>query len=454
MSSLEEKVLTQTGDVSKQAESTLQVLQTARKEILGNRQETAAFAQKFTSTLDGMSALLTQTVNAFSEQTIQLTKAIEKKEKSQSETLDSALADLKQEMAATRDAAVQAKSKAESVDQQLAVLGGQLQQMNQNLADGFITLTQLSRDMSQAIGDHLEQQQKSIDNQLADLRDVSTQSLESVREQLASLDQNTSTVQNNLARHIDAVGDEVRAGFSEQKEIASSIQNHLVESVPAAGALSQLAEKVGHLSSGVETGFSQGSKDREALRAALADLEYNLNGRTDNLLVELTAIHQKEDSSPTAERMAGVEGQLNSLAQGLQSLQANLGNQLAEAAQSAVVKGLQSYIGPADEKLVQAASHLKILQEQIQSVHTAVQRGIEATRAKAAEWMQNPQSEAAKNSFEAGLLEFANMMQSTQSQVETIQKQISGITAALSPESGEKNLEDGTPIGMAGESPQ
>jgi len=202
------------------------------------------------------------------------------------------------------------------------------------------------------------------------------------------------------------------------------------------------------LSGNVETGFAIGKEGQDAIRIDLADMNYNLNGYSENLLAELTALKQTSENSSTMTRMQGMEDQLNALANDLQVLQFGLGSQLAKTAQAAIEKGFQSLNGSPDEKIAQTVSYLKMLGEQARVLRDSVQSGIETTRTKAADLLQNPQSEEAKKAFEAGLLEFANLIQFTQSQIEEIQKQISSLAGKLT-QTPEENTIDNKPIGMA-----
>jgi len=466
LTSLEEKVLTQTNGVSQQTESTLLALQDARKEILGNRHEAAAFAQKFYTTLDQMSALLTQTVNAFSEQTIQLTKAIEQKDKSQSESLEATLAAFTRDAASTREAALQAANKTESVDRQLAQLSGQLQELNQGISEGFLTLTQLNREMSEAVSAQLDRQKESLNSQLAELRDASAQSLDSVNQQLAALDrgiqnqqksvdrisseklpelsgriegfansaiEKSNAVHDSLARHIDGVAD-----------IA---QNQSRETVELSESISRMAEKMDSLSGNVERDFAIGKEGQDAIRSNLAEMGYSLNGCTENILVELTALQQASGETARAERLQGIEIRLDEAAKNLQVLQTGMGRQLAEAAQAAVAKGFESLNGASNGQNSQTVFHLKALNDRILTLQESVRNGIEAARSKATALLQNPQSEDAKKAFETGLSEFADRIQAAQSQVEDVQKQISGLVSQLSQRLEEIPVES-KPIGM------
>lgn len=466
LTSLEEKVLTQTSGVSRQTESTLQALQDARKDILGNRQEAAAFAQKFYTTLDQMSALLTQTVNAFSEQTIQLTKAIEQKDKSQSESMNAALAALTREAASTREAALQTANKTESVDRRLAQLNDRLQELNQGISEGFVTLTQLSREMSEAVSAHLDRQKESLNSQLAELRDASAQSLDSVHQQLAALEQGiqeqkksveqisteklpelsgkmeglanstmekTNAVHDSLARHIDGIVDIAQNQSRETGEMSASI--------------SRIAENLDALSGNIERDFAAGKEGQDALRTHLAELNDSLNGCTENLLVELTALQQASDENAVTERLQGVENRLDAAAKNLQVLQTGLGSQLADAAQTAIAKGFESLNGASNGQSSQTIFHLKALSDRILILQESVQNGIKAARNKAADLLQNPQSDDAKKAFEAGILEFAETINAAQTQVEDIQKQISSLVSQLSQRLEESPVES-KPIGM------
>ena len=465
LSSLEEKVLSQTSDVSKQTESTLQALQSTQREVLGNRQETAAFAQKFTNTLDEMSSLLTQTFDAFSKQTVQLTKAIEKKEESQSQSLETAIADLTHEIASTRDAALQAKSKAEAVDRQLALLGGQLQQINDNLSNGLTTLTQYSQEMSATINARMDRQKENLGKQLAELRDASSRSLEIVKEKIASLDgkvdragqqidERSKSMENSLARHIDGVGDRVQAGLYEQAAIASTEKEQLQQSEKMAESLSLVEGRLDSLSGSVEIGFAAGEEGREAIRADLLDTSYNLNGRTEDLLVELIGLKQTSGESQVYDKLNQFENRFDLLTQNLQVMQSEIGAQMEEAARGAMTAGIRSLEVRSDEKLVQTATELKRLEAQVQGLHSSVQNSIDSTRNKAAKLIEDPQSEDARNAFESELLEFTNMIQSTRSQMEHIQKQISSMAIKLSQIPNEAVVDSGKPIGMAVETSQ
>ncbi|MBN2326309.1 MAG: hypothetical protein JXR73_04080 [Candidatus Omnitrophica bacterium] len=466
LASLEERVMTQTSDASKQSESALQALQNTQREILGNRREAAAFAQKFSSTLENMSALLAETVNTFSEQTLQLTKAIEQKDQSQTEHLETAIAGLTHEIETTREVALQAKTRVESIDQQLAMVSGQLADMNQDIAQGFTTLTRISEEMNQAVAAHFAQQSESLHAQLAELKDASNRSLESVEQKLAALDQNfdqqrrtltafadqvsekTEAAHNSLARRVDAVADTMQYEFTEQKGMTAALNDRLQQAQETAKILAQMDERFDSLLSDMEAGFVQGQEGQDAIRSDLAEFGYALYGQTDDLLVEVTALKEAGEDSTTQDHLRGMEGQLERLAQNMQLLQTELGVQLADAAQTAVERGMQNVQRYPDEKLSQAVVHLRTLGDEVRGLSDSVQSGIEDTRRKAAEWMKNPQSEAAQEAFETKLIEFTTLIQSTQTQVESIQQQISGLAAALT-QNPTPDSTVGQPIGMA-----
>lgn len=466
LASLEERVMTQTSDASQQRESTLQALQSTQREILGSRREAAAFAQKFSSTLENMSSLLAETVNTFSEQTLQLTQAIERKDQSQTEHLEIAVAGLTREIETTREAALQAKTRVESLDQQLAKVSGQLADMDEDIAQGFTTLTQISEEMNRAAEAHFARQSESLHAQLADLKDASNRSLESVEQKLAALDQNfdqqrrtlaafadqvsekTESAQNSLARRMDAVADTMQYEFTVQKGMTASLDERLQQAQETAKILAQMDERFDSLSSDIEAGFVQGREEQDAIRSDLAEFGYALSGQTDDLLVEMTALKEAGENSTRQDDLRGMEGRLERLAQNIHLLQTELGVQLADAAQTAVERGMQNVQRYPDEKLSQAVVHLRTLGDEVRGLSESVQSGIEDTRRKAAEWMKNPQSEAAQEAFETKLIEFTTLIQSTQIQVDSIQQQISGLAAALT-QNPTPDSTEGQPIGMA-----
>ncbi len=430
LASFEEKVLTQT------TESTLIALQETRKEVLGNRRESAAFAQKFSDTLKDVSALLTQTVNAFSEQTLQLTKAIEKKDKNQAEYLQTAMADISKEMTSTRQAALEAKTKTDSIEKQLVALSGQLQEVSGDLASGFTTLTQLSEKMSQVVAVSLDEKTRALNGQLMDLRNASQQSLESVEQKLIDIDnsiQDTSS-RDSLARHIDAAVDVMNAGFTDQRNTASSIQSSMSNTEQISQTVSGISKQLEILAEDMQVSFAEGEGELEALQSDVSEMSYNLDGRMDDLLVGLADSGNNENSL-TLENLAGIEGRLNSLSGNFQLLRSDLGNQLSDAIRAA-------NLSSQDVKLQQTAAHLKNLGQNIQNLQQSVQTRIESAQTKASKWIDAPESQEARDAFQAEIMEFTKLIESTCNQVENIQKQISGLAGQL-----ELPPED-SPIGM------
>ena len=309
LASFEEKVLTQTTDVSQQAESTLIALQQTRKEVLKNRQESAAFAQTFSNTLKDVSVLLTQTVNAFSEQTLQLTKAIEKKDRSQSASFQTAMTDISKEMTTTRQAALEAKTKTDSIEQQLEMLSSQLQEVSGDLSSGFTTLTQLSEKMSQVVTASLDEKTKALNGQLAHIQNASQQSLESVEQKLMVLDQY------------------------------------------------------------IQVGFADGAGEYEALQSDIAEMSHNLDGHMEAMLVGLVDSGNHEKSL-TLENLAGIEGHLNSLSSNFQILRSELSEQLSDAVQ---VFGLSSQDQKLQQTAVQLKNLGQDIQSLQQSVQTKIE---------------------------------------------------------------------------------
>ncbi|MFB3787835.1 MAG: hypothetical protein ACE15F_15860 [bacterium] len=348
LTSLESRVLSQTGDVSKQTENTLQAIQNARKDILGNRAESAEFAQKFSTTLTDMSALVTQSVQAFTRQTSELTQAIEAQDQNQKDALQTLAATLAQDTAATREAAVQAKDQVQAVDQQLAALArrveqnGQdlragVQQLSQDFMAGLTSMSEWSQQANLALSSRLDEQAKTLNTQLTALREDSRRSLDNIETQLAGISTDTQSgrtmletlaheglaqitgildgyaesqridtqgVETALGNQVDALMDTLHAGQMDQKTFLTDWQTRIDGQIQA-------------LADDTQFGFAGGKESVEILRNDIREMEYALSGRTEDLWLELAALKQipAQPAEPNRETLAaGMESLSQSLA--------------------------------------------------------------------------------------------------------------------------------------------
>ncbi len=350
LSSLESRMLSQTGDVSKQAEDTLQAIQNARKDILGNRAESADFAQKFSTTLTDMSALVTQSVQAFTRQTSELTQAIESQDQNQKDALQTLAADLARDAAATREAALQAKDQGQAVEQQLAALARQVEQngqdlrtgvtqLSQDFSAGFTSMSEWSQQANTALSSRLDEQAKTLNTQLTALRDDSRRSLENIGTQLAGIGTDTQngrlmletlsseglaqitgkldgyadssrnetqSLKIALGNQVDALADTLRAGLTEQKETLADWRTRIGGQLQALDETAQL-------------GFAGSRESTEILRNDIQEMEYTLGGRTEDLWLEVAALKQAPAPSPDSNR-ENWEAGMKSLTQSLAGL--------------------------------------------------------------------------------------------------------------------------------------
>ena len=351
LTSLESKVLTQAGDVSKQTEDTLQAIQNARKDILGNRAESAEFAQKFSTTLTDMSALVTESVQAFTQQTSKLTQAIESQDQNQRDFLQVLASNLTQEAAATREAVREAHGQSQAVERHVAALARQveqnsqemqdgLRQLGQEFASGFTSMSEWSQQMNTVLSSRLDEQARILNQHLSALREDSQRSLNRIESYLAVINTETQTgrsmletiaseglaqlegklagyaedlrnethgVETTLANQVDTLVDTLRAGLLEQKGAISDLHSLIGDQTQA------LAEEL-------QLGFAGGKESVEILRDDMQEMEYALHGRTEDLWLEVAALKQAQDQ--TAERTAvAVTTGLQSLSQAIAGLE-------------------------------------------------------------------------------------------------------------------------------------
>jgi len=533
LTSLESKVLTQAGDVSKQTEDTLQAIQNARKDILGNRAESAEFAQKFSTTLTDMSALVTESVQAFTQQTSKLTQAIESQDQNQRDFLQVLASNLTQEAAATREAVREAHGQSQAVERHVAALARQveqnsqemqdgLRQLGQEFASGFTSMSEWSQQMNTVLSSRLDEQARILNQHLSALREDSQRSLNRIESHLAVINTETQTgrsnletiaseglaqlegklagyaedlrnethgVETTLANQVDTLVDTLRAGLLEQKGAISDLHSLIGDQTQA------LAEEL-------QLGFAGGKESVEILRDDIQEMEYALHGRTEDLWLEVAALKQAQDQ--TAERtavavttglqslsqaIAGLESavedtrsltassrelieqwtsresrrdqdfaaaleiltqtrlamestnvQLGNLGQRVDTIHGDLVTQL-ETVRQALAAQIPAE-GTDREEYRHAIQGLQTLTAEIRTLHDALKSGIEAVRRQAATWMETPESEDARAAFQTILDDLVKSLESTQGQVEAIQKEISSLATQFVPAAGAE------PIGM------
>lgn len=399
LTSLENRVLTQTGDVSKQTENTLQAIQNARQDILGNRAESAEFAQKFSTTLTDMSALVTQSVQAFTRQTSELTQAIEAQDQNQKEALQTLAATLAQDTAATREAALQAKDQGQAVEQQLAVLArrveqnGQdlragVQQLSQDFTAGLTSMSEWSQQANLALSSRLDEQAKTLNTQLTALREDSQRSLDKIETQLAGITTDTQSgramletianeglaqitgkldgyaesqrndtlgVEAALGNQVDALMDTLRAGLMDQKKSLTDWQTRI------GGQLEALADDT-------QLGFAGGQESMEILRNDIREMEYALSGRTEDLWLEVAALKQTP-AQPADQNRETLAAGMESLSQSLAGLADAVADTRSLAASSREM--IQQWISTESRRDQDFAAALEILTQTRMAMESA-----------------------------------------------------------------------------------
>lgn len=477
LNSLEQKVLTQTVKVSGQTEVTLDKLKEARQDILANRAESAEFAQQFSTTLHELSGLLSSTVESFSEQTSKLALAIEQKEESSVEYIKKALEQYSKETNAqsnevliavnalsdaiksTQQAALDAKSQSKSNSEQLVAMYDQLQNMNTTLSNGFTTLTDLSKQINVTLNQRFDQQSKSLANQITALQEASNQSLISVRDKMVAL---ANENQSNLQKSIDNQT-ETLAGSLE------TVKGDLVKQTKnVSQTLTDLNGRVDNVGSKVDIGFAAATDSAETIRSDIAEMNYNLTGRTEDLLLEIADTGKRrsekaeEISKNLEERINQVETtvskQLTSFSKNALSTIvdvnkdiASLAKRLDEFAQQSAKASPEALTKHTQSEMLQLVQDLKGLVENMVSVRDSVAGYVDTVKTKATELTTNPESTDAKDAFQKALDNLNQSIQSTQGQVDTIRKQLTGLTTKFKTDETTESVSQastGEPIGM------
>ncbi len=508
LNSLEQKVLTQTVKVSGQTEVTLDKLKEARQDILANRAESAEFAKQFSTTLHELSTLLSSTVASFSEQTSKLALAIEQKEESSVEYIKKALEQYSKEANAqsnevliavnaladaiktTQQAALDAKSQSQSNSEQLVAMYDQLQSMNTTLSSGFTTLTDLSKQINVTLNQRFDQQSKSLANQITALQEASNQSLISVRDKMIAL---ANENQSKLHKSIDNQTETLTGSLETVKgDLVKQTKN-------VSQTLTDLNGRVDNVGSKVDIGFAASTDSAETIRSDIAEMNYNLTGRTEDLLLEIAdtgkrrSAKTEELSSNLEERIKNVETSVNVVKEGInenksllatangllketQTTSVNLNDQLKtfskdalsnivdvnqdiaslakrldEFAQQSANASPESLTKHTQSEMLQLVQDLKGLMENMVSVRDSVAGYVDTVKTKATELTSNPKSTDAKDAFQKALDNLNQSIQSTQGQVDTIRKQLTGLTTKFKTDETPESVSQastGEPIGM------
>ncbi len=479
LASLEEKILLQSSTITAQAESTIDAIQSARKDILGNRAEAAKFSQTFSSTIDDMSGLLSNAVNAFSKQTQLLTEAVEQKEKNQTEFLQTtlerleketitrtggiqtAIAHLAEDVASTKEAALGAQSLADSANGGLERLNTQITQLGQDFSSGYTSLTELSQQMNATVGEQFQTQIQIMAGKMDELR--------------AESDNNLKEVQT----HLTAIASEIETESQTLNQLSESVCSGLTESRKTG---SELRDQLQSLADNTELAFAAATEDRDMIRADVTEMDFALEGRTDDLSIKLAASQECETQTARetgskldviaqavvqaqtsitesgAETVAAFESFSKNAATQIQQLNGELASlsQQVNTVGETMLERLEGSLGNEKRFPAETAAtidDLKQLTEQMVSLHGQVLESVASTRAKAAAWIDDAQSLEAREAFDEALESLTHSIESALDRVDSIKTEVSKFAAHYSQSAGiteadSPPAESSDPIGM------
>ncbi len=412
---LESKILEQTEQVYVQSQNTKSSLHRARQEILKNRAESAKLAQKVSTTIEDFSKLLNSTIDSFSQHTSVLTEAIEKKDESQLEFLKQKLSEIEtkteeqsskmlaiaenvsKELADTKQSVHQSNTQAEQTAQQVALLASRMEQMKNQINNGFTNLTDVSKELNTIVNAQFDSQMKTFTGELAALKKASGDSMNDIDNRLASLSQEIDgvektekTIQQNLSEHKQSLN-----------QLASTMDSRLSE-----------------LRNNVELGFAATEENAGIIRSDIAEMNYSLNGKTEDLLIEFT-----DSGSQFKKEQLKAAKQFDNKIAAIQKSIDGISRQISQT--SSFAADTHNLI---EEETI---SDLRGLADEVLALREQVASRIKNANDKVTELLQQPQSEGTLQNFQSVLKEFSLSIQETQEKVKSIRNQLTSLATKL-----------------------
>ncbi len=489
LTQLENKIVTQTEKVASQSEDTLVTLHNTRKDILANRAETASFAKQFSSSVEELSSLMSDTVQNFSTQTSELAKAIEQKDTSQEKQLKNVLAklserteeqaqqiqkqvsSLSQELQLVKNDVISTKEQTQKMDSQMTALNDQIIHINKDLTTRVASLSELTQNLNTVINAKFKENSDSLKKEIASLQSASEKSMADIQSQLSSftdqMQQQDSSENQKIAALDDKLGQTLSAIEQEQKADEQSIgalrstvaqleqklakQNRTIQE-----NLASFSQQIRVVSENLSMDFASTQKDQEVLQTQLAELSYAVAGQNEELLTSLSEVKQQNQSLIESTRNAiltKVE-HVNNLLQGSEqlanasSLDTALKNlvQMADARFAETIEDqFTTWVDTLEKKINEVAfstqtakteevlKQIKALKEQAVSIRSSLLDGIEKTQARAQAFISDPKSDQALQEFQSAMEELSASIHSTQDQMKSIQDLISSIEPADQP---------------------
>ncbi|MDP8243317.1 MAG: hypothetical protein P9L94_04490 [Candidatus Hinthialibacter antarcticus] len=281
-----------------------------QRDILQNRENAKVFTQNLTGTLDSLSTMMNQTVTSFTQHTTKLAAVIEKKEKSQSEYLQTAieelnlriqkenetlrisLAALSKELSDTNSVLRVVQAKAVSADQRAELANQKIAALQDAVENDFSNLTQLAKAMSESIQAEFETQAATFSRDISALNETSQRGLQKIDNQVASID----AAQRDSAKQVALLSENVSGVKSQQSDIAKTVADN---ANCVSGTVDTLQSNLKTMAGQLEVGFAAAVEQNDVLRSDLAEIGYTLTERTEDLLVQMIDAQKavKQDST-------------------------------------------------------------------------------------------------------------------------------------------------------------
>lgn len=314
-----------------------------QKEIQQNREYATAYTKSLTTTLDSLSTMMNQTVTSFTQHTTKLAAVIEKKEKSQSEYLQTAieelnlriqeeneslrtsLAALSKELSNTNSALRVVQAKTESADQRAELANQKIAALQDAVENDFSNLTQLAKAMSQSIQAQFETQAAAFSRDINALNETSQRGMQKIDKQVASMD----VAQRESAQQIATLSESISGVKSQQSEIAKTVANN---ANCVSGTVGTLQDNLKTMAGQLEIGFAAAVEQNDVLRSDLAEIGYTLTERTEDLLVQMIDAQKAAQLDSTSAE--GVRNSLETYAQDVTKFMHTFANEMSSLNQT------------------------------------------------------------------------------------------------------------------------
>lgn len=338
-------------------------MQTTQAEVSESRKQSADFAQNLTSTLKELSGLLTITVDSVTQHTATLAAAIEKKEQTQTEALQTALQELSAEiraqnerlsatLASLDEGVSTLREQSDATHTQLAALGETVEAVGKGVSGGFSSLSGLAQALNETVNTRFKEQAESFNARLAALEENACSSLEQFNTQLTAVAERAKTAEANdqlalrrLAALQDQIGsiEDAQTGWQQRVALAKEQSD---------ATMTGIHESLRFVADRLEVGFAGASQQNEVLRADVIELGATLTHRTEDLLVRMIGANENQEkqaeeqtkqigsalrslSEQTGAEMQTLVEQLGQLAQHMDLLEQNLAEHVKQAVAAA-----------------------------------------------------------------------------------------------------------------------